>query len=130
MLRYIIQRFLYMIPTLLAVAIIVFFLIRVIPGDIVELRFAEGVYVSPEMIEKERVNVRRQVAEVVEREIAAAIVKRKHLGQRQLPAGGEIWCRQRHVAQCWSFESTIHPGLHVQNSLIIGDVPGILRVSW
>jgi len=57
MLRYIIQRFLYMIPTLLAVAIIVFFLIRVIPGDIVELRFAEGVYVSPEMIEKERVKL-------------------------------------------------------------------------
>ena len=57
MLRYIAHRFLYMIPTLLTVAIIVFFLIRIIPGDIVELRFAEGVYVTAEMIEMERVKL-------------------------------------------------------------------------
>ena len=54
MFEYIVHRFLLMILTLLAVAVIVFFLIRIIPGDIVELRFAEGVYVTEEMIEMER----------------------------------------------------------------------------
>ena len=54
MFEYIVHRFLLMILTLLAVAVIVFFLIRIIPGDIVELRFAEGAYVTEEMIEMER----------------------------------------------------------------------------
>jgi len=40
--RYIICRLLLMIPTLLGVAVIVFLLMRVVPGDIVEMRYAEG----------------------------------------------------------------------------------------
>jgi peptide/nickel transport system permease protein len=43
-----------MIPTLLGVAVLVFVLIRVIPGDIVELRFAEGQFFNPELVAKER----------------------------------------------------------------------------
>ena len=44
-----------MIPTLIGVAMVVFLLMRLIPGDIVELRLAgEGAFVSQEMIEKER----------------------------------------------------------------------------
>ena len=39
--RYILRRLLLMLPTLLGVAVIVFLLMRVIPGDIVEMRFAE-----------------------------------------------------------------------------------------
>jgi peptide/nickel transport system permease protein len=55
MLRYIINRILLMIPTLLGVAILVFILLRLMPGDIVELRFlAEGGQVSPEVIAAER----------------------------------------------------------------------------
>src|SRR5256885_1872299 len=38
MIRYIVKRVLLMIPTLLSVAVLVFFLMRVVPGDIVELR--------------------------------------------------------------------------------------------
>ena len=41
MLRYAIQRLLLMIPTLLGVAVLVFVLLRMLPGDIVELRFAD-----------------------------------------------------------------------------------------
>ena len=37
MLRYTINRVLLMIPTLLGVAVLVFFLLRVVPGDIVEI---------------------------------------------------------------------------------------------
>src|SRR6266851_2288394 len=40
MVKYILKRMLLMIPTLLSVAVLIFFLMRIVPGDIVELRFA------------------------------------------------------------------------------------------
>jgi len=53
--RYILSRFLLMIPTLLAVAVIIFVLVRVVPGDIVELRLVlGGSFVTPRVIEAER----------------------------------------------------------------------------
>ena len=53
--RYIIKRFLLMIPTLLGVAILVFVMMRIVPGDIVELRYTlEGTAVSEELLAKER----------------------------------------------------------------------------
>ncbi|MEX0591037.1 MAG: ABC transporter permease [Xanthobacteraceae bacterium] len=55
MLRYTIHRILLMIPTLLGVAVLVFLLLRAMPGDIVELRFMmEGGQVSPEVLAIER----------------------------------------------------------------------------
>ncbi|MFQ5839650.1 MAG: ABC transporter permease [Candidatus Methylomirabilales bacterium] len=52
---YIVKRFLLMIPTLLGVAVLVFLLMRVIPGDIVELRLAsEGGFVTEEVLAMER----------------------------------------------------------------------------
>jgi peptide/nickel transport system permease protein len=38
--RYILKRFLLMIPTLFGVAVLIFVLIRIVPGDVVELRMA------------------------------------------------------------------------------------------
>ncbi|MGH7376804.1 MAG: ABC transporter permease [Candidatus Methylomirabilales bacterium] len=53
--RYIAIRLLLMVPTLLGVAILVFILMRVVPGDIVELKYAGvGAYVSQETLDKER----------------------------------------------------------------------------
>ena len=53
--KYILKRFLLMIPTLLGVAVLIFLLMRVVPGDIVELRFAgESAYASKENLAKER----------------------------------------------------------------------------
>ena len=52
--RYILRRLLLMIPTLLGVAVLVFLLMRVVPGDIVEMRFAEGQFFNPELVAKER----------------------------------------------------------------------------
>ena len=55
MLRYTINRILLMIPTLLGVAVLVFLLLRMMPGDIVELRFLmDGGQVSPEVLAQER----------------------------------------------------------------------------
>ncbi|HJQ56503.1 MAG TPA: ABC transporter permease [Vineibacter sp.] len=54
--RYFVNRFLLMIPTLLGVAVIIFLLLRVIPGDVVEAKFmsGEGSGVSAEALRAER----------------------------------------------------------------------------
>lgn len=54
--KYILKRFLLMIPTLLGVAVLVFFLLRVVPGDVVEVRLmsGEGQFTDPELIAMER----------------------------------------------------------------------------
>jgi peptide/nickel transport system permease protein len=55
MLRYLTKRFFLMFPTMLGVAVVTFFLIRVIPGDVVELRMAgDRGAVSEEMLAQER----------------------------------------------------------------------------
>ena len=55
MARYIVKRFLLMIPTLIGVAALIFFLMRVVPGDIVELRMSgESGFASKEQIAIER----------------------------------------------------------------------------
>src|SRR5680860_118274 len=49
--QYVIKRLLLMIPTLLGAAILIFFLLRLIPGDVCELRLAgSGLYADPEQI--------------------------------------------------------------------------------
>jgi peptide/nickel transport system permease protein len=53
--RYILKRLLLMIPTLFGVAVLVFCLLRVAPGDIVELKYAgSGTFAPREAIERER----------------------------------------------------------------------------
>jgi len=55
MLRYTLNRLLLMIPTLIGVAVLVFFMLRVIPGDVVEVKLrGDGGNVSQETIEMER----------------------------------------------------------------------------
>jgi peptide/nickel transport system permease protein len=53
--RYILSRLLLMIPTLFGVAALVFLLLRVLPGDIVELKYAgSGTFAPRQAIERER----------------------------------------------------------------------------
>ncbi|MBI1737362.1 MAG: ABC transporter permease [Candidatus Rokubacteria bacterium] len=53
--KYLVKRALLMIPTLLGVAIVIFFLIRIIPGDVVELRMSgDSSSVSEEILKSER----------------------------------------------------------------------------
>jgi peptide/nickel transport system permease protein len=55
MLRYTLNRMLLMIPTLLGVAVLVFFMLRIVPGDVVEIKLrGDGGTVSQETIEMER----------------------------------------------------------------------------
>ena len=56
--HYILKRLLLMIPTLFGVAVLVFFLLRVAPGDIVELKYAgSGTFAPKEALERERVQL-------------------------------------------------------------------------
>jgi len=55
MLRYLVNRLLLMIPTLLGVAVLTFFVLRIVPGDIVEVKLrADGGNVTQDVIEQER----------------------------------------------------------------------------
>ena len=55
MARYVLKRLLLMIPTLVGVAVLVFVLMRVLPGDVVELRFAgESSFASRAALQVER----------------------------------------------------------------------------
>ncbi len=55
MLRYTVNRVLLMIPTLFGVAVLVFFMLRVVPGDIVEIKLrGDGGSVTQETIDMER----------------------------------------------------------------------------
>ena len=55
MARYIVKRFLLMIPTMIGVAALIFFLMRVVPGDVVELRFSgESSFASKQQLDQER----------------------------------------------------------------------------
>jgi peptide/nickel transport system permease protein len=58
MLKYVVKRLLLMVPTLLSVAVLIFFMMRIVPGDIVELRFSgESGFAQKENIETERVRL-------------------------------------------------------------------------
>ena len=53
--RYLLKRFILMFPTLLGVAVVTFVLIRVVPGDVVELRYAgDRGAVAQDIIDAER----------------------------------------------------------------------------
>jgi peptide/nickel transport system permease protein len=55
MLRYTISRTLMMIPTLIGVAVLVFFMLRIVPGDVVEVKLrGDGGSVTQETIDMER----------------------------------------------------------------------------
>jgi peptide/nickel transport system permease protein len=56
--KYLVKRFLLMLPTMLGVALVTFLLIRVIPGDVVELRYSgDRGAVSQDLLDKERARI-------------------------------------------------------------------------
>ena len=52
--RYIVRRLIFAIPTLLLVSLIIFSLVRLLPGDVVIARIAEEGYLSPEDLDSMR----------------------------------------------------------------------------
>jgi peptide/nickel transport system permease protein len=88
---YLFKRFLLMIPTLLGVALVTFLLIRVIPGDVVELRYSgDRGAVSQELLDKERARI--GLDQPVWRQFATWIwgVARLDFGQ-SMWTGAPIW---------------------------------------
>jgi len=57
MLRYIVKRVLLMIPTLLGAAVLVFVLMRLIPGDVCVLRLATGGGMDPQVLQNCRAEI-------------------------------------------------------------------------
>jgi peptide/nickel transport system permease protein len=82
---YLLKRFLLMFPTLLGVAVFTFFLIRIIPGDVVELRFSgDRGSVSEEVLKTER--ARHGLDQPVWRQFVAWMV-----GVVRLDFGTSMW---------------------------------------
>ena len=97
-----ISVFLLMIPTLLGVAVLVFLLMRVVPGDIVEMRYAG----SQNFVERAPSHPReRRIEDAVDlrQQRARAEVHRRHDGQLRL---GEIREEVAASARRQSSEST------------------------
>jgi len=83
--KYLVKRFLLMIPTLLGVAIVTFTLIRIIPGDVVELRYSgDRGAVSQDIIDKERARI--GLDQPVWRQFATWV-----LGVARLDFGTSMW---------------------------------------
>ncbi len=58
MYQYIIKRLILMIPTLFGAAVLVFVLMRLVPGDVCEIKMAgDGAFVDPEALEICRQNL-------------------------------------------------------------------------
>ena len=82
---YILKRLFLMIPTLFGVATLVFLLLRVLPGDIVELKYAgSGTYAPKEAIARERAQL--GLDQPLWRQFAGWI-----LGMAQLDFGTSMW---------------------------------------
>ncbi len=89
--KYLLKRFFLMFPTLFGVALVAFVLIRVIPGDVVELRYSgDRGAVSQELLDKERARI--GLDKPVWRQFAAWIwgVARLDFGQ-SMWTGAPIW---------------------------------------
>jgi peptide/nickel transport system permease protein len=89
--KYLLKRFFLMFPTLFGVALVAFVLIRVIPGDVVELRYSgDRGAVSQELLDKERARI--GLDKPVWQQFAAWIwgVARLDFGQ-SMWTGAPIW---------------------------------------
>jgi peptide/nickel transport system permease protein len=92
MIRYTGRRLLLAIPTLLGVAVLVFFMLRVVPGDVIELKLrGEGGQVSAEVVEQER--ARLGLAKPLPAQFADWM-----LGLARLDFGKSLWT-ERPVAE-------------------------------
>jgi peptide/nickel transport system permease protein len=89
--KYLLKRFLLIFPTLFGVAVVTFLLIRIIPGDVVELRYAgDRGAVSQELLDQERARI--GLDKPVWRQFAAWIwgVARLDFGE-SMWTGAPIW---------------------------------------
>jgi peptide/nickel transport system permease protein len=130
MLAYIAKRLLMVIPTLLGVAVAVFFLIRVMPGDpvVVKLR-ADGAAVTEETIQAERKRLGLDQPLIVQ-------FKDYMFGLMKLDLGKSLWTGQSVAGEIAlrfpvSFQVAIMATLiAVALALPLGTLSAVYRDSW
>ncbi len=130
MLAYIIRRLVLVIPTLIGVAVAVFFLIRVMPGDVVGVKHrADGAQVTEETIQAERKRLG------LDKPIAAQFVDYM-VGLAQLDLGKSLWTGEsvgREIAIRFpvTFQVSIMATLiAVMIAIPLGTLAAIYRDTW
>jgi peptide/nickel transport system permease protein len=130
MLWYLVRRLLYVIPTLIGVAIAVFFLIRVMPGDVVVVKLrADGASVSEETIAAER--KRLGLDKPLYRQFADYMV-----GLTRLDLGNSLWTgepvtKEIALRMPVSFQIAIMAGLiAILIAIPLGTVSAVYRDTW
>jgi peptide/nickel transport system permease protein len=130
MLWYLARRLLYVIPTLIGVAIAVFFLIRVMPGDVVVVKLrADGAAVSEETIAAER--KRLGLDKPLYRQFADYMI-----GLPRLDLGKSLWTgepvtKEIALRMPVSFQIAIMAGLiAVLIAIPLGTISALYRDTW
>jgi peptide/nickel transport system permease protein len=130
MIRYLVHRLLLAVPTLLGGAVLIFIMLRVVPGDIVELKLrGEGGQVTQDVIERERARLG------LDKPIVAQFGDWM-IGLVTLDFGKSMWTERPVVDEIGlrfklSFELAILSMLiAVAVALPLGTVSALLRDSW
>ena len=130
MLAYIIRRLVLVIPTLIGVAVAVFFLIRVMPGDVVVVKLrADGAQVTEETIQAERKRLG------LDKPIAAQFVDYM-VGLAKLDLGKSLWTGEsvgKEIAIRFpvTFQVSIMATLiAVMIAIPLGTLAAIYRDTW
>ncbi len=130
MFSFLIRRLLLVIPTLIGVAVAVFFLIRVMPGDVVVVKLrAEGAAVSDETIEAERKRLGLDKPMIVQ-------FKDYMIGLTRLDLGKSLWTGEsvgREIAQRFpvSFQVAIMATIiAVLIAVPLGTLSALYKDSW
>ncbi|UFN48430.1 ABC transporter permease [Roseomonas sp. OT10] len=130
MLRYALRRIALMVPTLLGVAVLTFFMLRVVPGDIVEMKLrSDGAQVTQQIVDSERARLG------LDRPLVVQFADWMR-GLATLDLGTSMWTG-RPVAE----EIGVRIGLTMQVSLMaaiiavliavpLGTVSALFRDSW
>ena len=127
---YRVRRLLLVIPTLIGVAIAVFFLIRVMPGDVVVVKLrADGATISDEVIEAERKRLG------LDKPLYAQFADYM-LGLTRLDLGNSLWtgepvAKEIGLRMSISFQIALMAGLiAIAIAIPLGTLSALYRDSW
>jgi peptide/nickel transport system permease protein len=127
---YILRRLFFVIPTLIGVAVAVFFLIRVMPGDVVVVKLrADGAAISEETIQAERKRLG------LDKPLYAQFVDYM-VGLTQLDLGKSLWTgepvlKEIAIRMPVSFQIAIMAGLSaILIAIPLGTISALYRDTW
>jgi peptide/nickel transport system permease protein len=127
---YILRRLFFVIPTLIGVAVAVFFLIRVMPGDVVVVKLrADGAAISEETIQAERKRLG------LDKPLYAQFVDYM-VGLTQLDLGKSLWTgepvlKEIAIRMPVSFQIAIMAGLiAILIAIPLGTISALYRDTW